>query len=160
MNQIDGIIDRLRSTIADDELQSLDFEIGRLEEGLHTLRTLKRLIVRPDEARPPEIPDTTPAAPAEKPRVCGVQKKSAHGKTKGGGRPSKQDNERLTELIGSRLKSQGPMARSGLRDTFGIGYDRLDSILAHTWFEKDGTKFTLSSDGHVHFANREGNADE
>ena len=57
----------------------------------------------------------------------------------------------LRTQLGAFLRANGPKRRDALRRAIDIDDAKLDEVLDHEWFEKDGGMYTLSSDGHVRF---------
>lgn len=53
--------------------------------------------------------------------------------------------------LGVHLKENGRCRRDALRNEFKIDDLALNKLLEMPWFEKDGTCWTLSSEGHAHF---------
>lgn len=135
------LADRLDAILDERDTAEIDAEIDRAEARLVLLRAMR------DGLKTLPAPKTR----AVKTRPTGP-KVSANGKRIG--RPPKSapaDMDDLAFRLGVFLKANGPKRSDSIRNHLGIDEVQFAELIKRPWFEKDGSLWTLSSDGFTHF---------
>lgn len=138
--------------LLENETPEIDLEIEKTERRLTLLKALRGCGAPKSVAdvfAPPKVKKAA-KKPGRNPNGAKFEPAEALKLATGPARSMGQMDD-LAFKAGAFLKREGPRRSDAIRNHLNIDYATCEELLKRPWFEKDGVRWRLSSDGEIEF---------